>query len=728
MSINQWDRSGNAGSNYKTPDGISPFLSKTELSQLNPAYFSRLDDMINLAAANGLQVVLNAWDTEPASDGGTLLAVYQNNGLSKVEAFGTFLGNRYKSFPNIIWQIGNDFQDTSASDNQMAVGLIQAILAADPNHLMTTEQNYVLSMSLDDSLLAPMISLNGLYDQVGGAYVEPNKAWNKSITPSFLIEGIYENSTVSGLDPGTGHYLRMQSYETFLGGGLGGQIWGNGLVWDFASGWTTNSARVGNVTTWAKFLKSIKWWLLVPDQANALVTNPGTYNPNPSGDPVNDNHVVAALASDHSFGAVFAPNMNTFTVNLAAFTGATSVTAKWFEPILGTYTAAGTFVPSGTASFQAPALNNYGSGDWVLLLTTSSTSPPPPPPPATTPRATTPRATTPPATFPGNTVVSVPPGTGTLNTAVSAHQDGNTTFMLSSGTYVITGNLQVQSGFQFIGQGPSSTVVNSNGHIIFECGNVLPNNVQIWGLDMKVSGYAGAWDWNLGGSNILIQNCHIEGYAATTRGRECFPIFMSVGGSGTNSQNVVVDSCHFTPAGSGNVDGTTVIAMGAPTGGAKCLGHSVTNCTFDTPTDHGTAYYHCVGDSNNASGCTFTAPSFAYGAFYYAEPGSWAGRSSEEDDSGSTYTITSNNLILASNYYAVNDATHSNGRLGTFIVTENTVTGGELFRLSEIGSWPPNPAIQSVTLQHNNLTDCKLYDLTGAPAGAIGTFVTSPNP
>ena len=39
-----------------------------------------------------------------------MAGVIVENGVKKDFAFGKWLGNRYKSFPNIIWFNGNDFQ------------------------------------------------------------------------------------------------------------------------------------------------------------------------------------------------------------------------------------------------------------------------------------------------------------------------------------------------------------------------------------------------------------------------------------------------------------------------------------------------------------------------------------------------------------------------------------------------------------------------------------------
>jgi Protein of unknown function (DUF4038) len=87
-----------------TFDGIAPFAVAGDLSTPNPAYFQRADEMINIAADNGMVVLLNPIETS------SWLDILRTNGIAKAFAYGQYLGNRYKGFPNIVWMHGNDFQ------------------------------------------------------------------------------------------------------------------------------------------------------------------------------------------------------------------------------------------------------------------------------------------------------------------------------------------------------------------------------------------------------------------------------------------------------------------------------------------------------------------------------------------------------------------------------------------------------------------------------------------
>ena len=153
-----------------TIDGIVPFTGTVpasvatgdttnyDLTKPNPAFFARVDQMINLAAQQGIQVLLDAAET------GSFLSVMLNNGSNKCRAYGQFLGNRYKNFPNIIWMSGNDFQSwRTPGDDAVVRAVSLGIQDTDTNLLQSTELDYVLSSSLDDTNWNPILGLNGTY-------------------------------------------------------------------------------------------------------------------------------------------------------------------------------------------------------------------------------------------------------------------------------------------------------------------------------------------------------------------------------------------------------------------------------------------------------------------------------------------------------------------------------------------------------------------------------------
>jgi len=112
-----------------------------------------------------------------------------------------------------------------------------------------------------------------------------------------------------------------------------------------------------------------RWWTLVPDFANAVLTA----GHDVSGVP-NDT-AVAAQASDGSFALVYLPSARPITVNLNGLAGP-RINAYWYDPAVGTPVATSIsgspFPSSGSQTLLPPAGNNASTtgsySDWVLVL------------------------------------------------------------------------------------------------------------------------------------------------------------------------------------------------------------------------------------------------------------------------------------------------------------------------------------------------------------------------
>jgi chitodextrinase len=358
-------------SNGSTYDGIVPFTTAGDFSTPNSAYFQRVDAMITLAAAHNLTVFLDPVDLTG------WIATLRSNGTTKAYNFGLYLGNRYKAFPNIVWMNGNDFQTWSdATDDADALALANGIKAADPNHIQSVELDYPVSSSLDDPNWASVIQLNAVYTY-RPTYAEVLSAYNQSSSmPVFMVEATYEMESPEG-NTGDPQTLRRQEYWTMLSGATG-QLYGNHYTWTFASGWKNNLNTTG--VTELEYVTALlaprAWYKLVPDQQHVFVISGlGTYSS--TGTIAANDYVTAAITPDGTLGLAYLPTVRTVTVNLSKMSG--TVTARWYDPTRGSYTAiAGSpFANTGTWNFTPTGNNAGGAGDWVLVLEGSTDITPP---------------------------------------------------------------------------------------------------------------------------------------------------------------------------------------------------------------------------------------------------------------------------------------------------------------------------------------------------------------
>jgi len=374
-----------------TFDGVAPFTTANDLSTPNSVYFDRAAVIINLAAANGMIVILNPIETIG------WLRTLQANGIDKTFAYGQYLGNRYKNFPNIIWMHGNDFQSwQNATDAALIQAVAHGIRSADSNHIHTVELNYFTSGSLDDKSWEPLIELNAAYTYFP-TYAQVLTEYNRqNFKPVFMVEANYE---FESLDTGGGstQNLRQQEYWAMLSGGAG-QLYGSAHTWQLQKGWEANldTSGVVQLSYMKNLFASRKWHDLVPDQTHTVLTagydafscNVGKFEVHVSedrdslmarafgrirkysgiGSITSNTCATAARTSDGSLVIVYMPTIRAITVDMSKLTGTT--TARWYDPTSGEYAdvKGSPFANEGSRQFMPSGANKSGEGDWVLVL------------------------------------------------------------------------------------------------------------------------------------------------------------------------------------------------------------------------------------------------------------------------------------------------------------------------------------------------------------------------
>ena len=394
---------GTEGSpNYgRDVNGNNPFTSTLpggyyDLTTPNPVYWSHVDYIVQTAAANGLQCVFT-----PLEQGGWTQTSLRN-GTNRCYQYGQFLGNRYKNSPNIIWNLGNDFQNWATQQNDAVIlAIADGIESVDTNHLTTIELNFMVSESQDDPNWISRITANGVYTFYP-TYDETLVAYNKpNIIPVLFLEEHYEYENVGG-EFGTPNVLRRQEYWSLTSGALAGHMYGNHYTWTFTSGWqylqTTgvrqyfknffSSHNWYNLSTWTfasgwqshlqttgtrelmyfkNFFSSRKWYNLIPDQSHTLLTaGYGTYTP--GGNVSDSDYATAAKTLDGTLAVVYTPVRHTLTIALNNFSS--RVATRWYDPTADTFAAipGSPFPNCGSHNFTTPGNNSRGDPDWVLLL------------------------------------------------------------------------------------------------------------------------------------------------------------------------------------------------------------------------------------------------------------------------------------------------------------------------------------------------------------------------
>ncbi len=375
----------NAGDGLADNNGDLPFLqdingnpatatSVFNVATPNPVYWSYIDNLINTASQNGIEVMLNVAETYGPNNGTRDTTFLANNSIANLTAFGQFLGQRYANVNNIIWMFGDDYYETSTLDNAMAA-MMQGIRQFDTKHLMTLEwegSNFTPHMaSFDETALRQYLNLNGIYrypTEEGPFRPDYLAEYNRSdFGPIFNIETDYEN----GFHNPTEANIREGHYS-FLVDGATGDMYGNDAMggFNFATGWQTQLTSEGSheMTYYANLVNSIPWYNLIPDQSGTVFQGVGT----PTSSSYGSGDYSGAYTADGTLALAYKPSTGTgsqsITVNMNKMSA--PITAQWYDPTNGTYTTIGTnLANSGTMTFNTPTANSSGiDNDFVLIL------------------------------------------------------------------------------------------------------------------------------------------------------------------------------------------------------------------------------------------------------------------------------------------------------------------------------------------------------------------------
>ncbi len=349
--------------------GVAPFTTPEDVRTLNLSYFTHALTVIRAAADRGIIVFLAHFYSGFGGDNeGWYNASIAPRSTGDLTTFGAAIGTALGAEPNIVWVQSGDYTPASQTKINAIMDGIRSTEAI--RHMVTYSPTNNTSPRDISGLTTLDCSFEYWYveDYADGLSSDLRDAYNKSpAKPWFLGETFYDNRSSA---PATIRWLRAQLYAAILYGGGGSGFPGDENRWHFQDGWQTSLTGTGELTpcypAWSIAFESRRWYDLVPDLSNALVTaGRGTLGLVA--------YVPAALTADGKFGALYTYSGASVTVSLAQFSG--TVTAQWCDPCTGQlYAATGSpFAASGTHAFVASSErgnNANGDADWLLLLET----------------------------------------------------------------------------------------------------------------------------------------------------------------------------------------------------------------------------------------------------------------------------------------------------------------------------------------------------------------------
>ena len=325
-------------------------------------YWDHADYVVERARAHGLTLALLPLFVGYRGDG------YMYLKPENAEAYGRFLGRRFRDQPHVIWILGGDnTPDTEAKRavwSRLARGLTIGVAGSEDygRTLMTYHINGQNSSSqwfhgapwLDFNMIQVWGDEKGIYPKVA-ADRAPTPA-----KPTGLGEGSYEDGPQYPTRPIDALKIRQQAYWSYLAGGY--HTYGNTNTWNFGSyeaegtrPWkeALRSPGAGHLSILAKLFTSLEWWRLAPD-------------PSVIADGASDGATrnVATRAADGSLILAYLPGPTTISVDLRKVRGADAALATWIDPRTGARRETGERPTAGVRRFSTPE----GWQDAILII------------------------------------------------------------------------------------------------------------------------------------------------------------------------------------------------------------------------------------------------------------------------------------------------------------------------------------------------------------------------
>jgi hypothetical protein len=382
-----------------TPQGEKPFIDD-DPTKPNDAYFDRVVDIVDEAAANDLYVaLLPTWGDKLTAPWGEGPRLFRLDNLDVARGYGRYLGAKLKGRTNLLWMLGgdrpaklgggldNDWIARNAAKwgfsrdtdwrpiwREMAAGIAEGT-ATKPVFLYHTMGGTRTSTDLQGE---SWLAINGMQSGHGSGHDVPVWQWiaaDYALTPAkptLDLEPNYEDHPVNPWprwDPALGYFrdydVRKQTYRSVLAGACG-VTYGHHAIWGFVGernevinhadrDWIDALHRPGGrqMRFLRQLIESRPFFTRVPD--DSLVENPS---------PENALHMTASRDRDGTYAMIYFPlSDQSATVNLAKL-HAGKLRAWWFDPRTGFAHPAGEFDGGVNREFKTPS---YGP-DWVLVI------------------------------------------------------------------------------------------------------------------------------------------------------------------------------------------------------------------------------------------------------------------------------------------------------------------------------------------------------------------------
>ncbi len=366
------------GLNTQSALGHKPLIENNPLLP-NEAYFQHIDWVIQKAAEKGIYMgLLPTWGDKVDLQWGVGPVIFNPENAF---AYGAWLGERYRHYPNIIWINGGD---RSGNSNHQPVwdALARGIKSKDPNHLMTFHPWGETSSShwfKDSEWLDFNMVQTGHSQRSYAIYKKlliPDYA-SQPAKPVLDGEPRYEEHPVGWQPEILGWFdqadVRQAVYWNLFSGGFG-HTYGHHSIWQMMAPGRTPVSHAQSY--WFNSLDNAGAWSLI--YARKLMESRPFTERVPFQSIVQNSYmaeteyIVATRGKNYIF--IYIPTGITAEIDLEQ-SGWIQIKASWFNPSSGKLSDAGSYPATGIQKFSPPSRGR--GNDWVLVLDNPESSFPP---------------------------------------------------------------------------------------------------------------------------------------------------------------------------------------------------------------------------------------------------------------------------------------------------------------------------------------------------------------
>jgi hypothetical protein len=366
------------GLNTPNAEGEKPLIDN-DPEKPNEKYFQHVDWVIKKAAEKGIFIgLLPTWGDKWNKKWGVGPEIFNPE---NARIFGSFLGERYKKSPNIIWITGGDRPVESDIQREIVIEMAKGLREGDSGNNLISFHPSGGSGSAQYFHNEPWLDFNMRQNGHSISYTERyqitlNDYNLKPTKPVIDGEPIYEDHPINFKPDEYGHSVAVDVRRTLywnLFSGAFGHTYGHHSVWQMYAPdknpvnrplmpWyeAIDQPGAGQMIFGRLLMESRPILTRIPD--NSVIVTSDVPSSVPGAGAYS---FVATRDQNGSYAMIYAPVGRKFSVKMDVIKG-NKVVAWWYNPRNGEATLIGKFANTGTQTFNTPTPGE--SLDWILVI------------------------------------------------------------------------------------------------------------------------------------------------------------------------------------------------------------------------------------------------------------------------------------------------------------------------------------------------------------------------